>query len=35
MQEGKFVCFASRSLNNTEQNYAMVEKEILAIVLKK
>ncbi|CAH1232986.1 RTL1 [Branchiostoma lanceolatum] len=32
MQEGKPVAFASKSLNNTEVNYAQIEKELYAIV---
>ena len=32
IQEGKPVAFASKSLTQTEQNYAQIEKELLAIV---
>jgi len=30
--EGKIVCYASKSLNKTEQDYAQIEKELYAIV---
>lgn len=32
MQEGKPICFASRILNESEKNFAQIEKEFLAIV---
>ncbi|KAL8616164.1 hypothetical protein ACOMHN_066650 [Nucella lapillus] len=32
IQDGKPIAFASKSLNQTEQNYAQIEKELLAIV---
>lgn len=32
MQEGKPVCYASKSLTKTEQNYAQIEKELYACV---
>ena len=32
LQEGRLVCYASRSLNSVERNYAKIEKELLAIV---
>ena len=32
LQEGRLVVYASRSLTQTEQNYAQIEKELYAIV---
>ena len=32
LQDGKPICYASRSMNETEQRYAQIEKELLAIV---
>lgn len=32
MQEGKPVAYASKLLNNTEQNYAQIEKELYAVL---
>ena len=32
MQEDRPVCYAPRSLNSAERNYAQIEKELLAIV---
>ena len=32
LQDGKPIAYASKALNNTEQNYAQIEKELLAVV---
>ena len=34
MQEGQPIYYASRAMMETEQNYAQIEKELLAILLK-
>ena len=32
MQEGQPICYASRAMMETEQNYAQIKKELLAIL---
>ena len=32
MQEGQLICYASRAMTETEQNYAQIKKELLVIV---